>query len=150
MKAGADADREDPYDLNRFLAAQEGVYDVALKELRSARKRSHWMWFVFPQILGLGSSATTIRYSIKCREEALQYLKHPVLGMWLQECADAILAIKERSAFEVLGSPDDIKLKSSMTLFASVAEPGSVFNRVLDQYFGGVQDSRTFQLLGGN
>ncbi len=147
MSTFADADCDDPFDLNRFLAAQESVYETALGELRGGRKRSHWMWFVFPQIHGLGSSATTIRFSIKSRAEALQYLKHPLLGERLRQCAEAVLAVGGRSASDIFGHPDDLKLKSSMTLFSSVAEPGSVFSRILAQYFKGERDSRTLRLL---
>ena len=138
----------DPYDLNRFISAQEGVYDRALAELRGGLKRSHWMWYIFPQIEGLGHSPTTRLYSIKSLEEARQYLAHPVLGARLAECAEAVLGVQGHSASDIFGHPDDWKLQSSMTLFALVSNPGSVFERVLDKYYGGKQDSRTLQIVG--
>ena len=141
--------RGDPFDLRRFVRAQESVYDNVLTELRSGRKRTHWMWFIFPQIDGLGHSTAAIYYAIKSIEEARQYLQHPILGARLTECAEAVLAVTGRSASEIFGYPDDRKLKSSMTLFAAVADPGSVFARVLDKYFHGEQDTRTLQLLDG-
>ncbi|HEY8160534.1 MAG TPA: DUF1810 domain-containing protein [Methylobacter sp.] len=137
----------DTFDLNRFMNAQESVYDSAFAELRSGRKRTHWMWYIFPQIDGLGHSATSKRYAIKSLEEARQYLNHPVLGKRLLECAEAVFAVEGRSASEIFGYPDDLKLKSSMTLFAYVAAPGSVFSRILDKYFNGERDALTLQLL---
>jgi len=134
-------------DLARFISAQEGVYGLVLAELRGGQKRSHWMWFVFPQIHGLGNSATAIHFAIRSREEARQYLEHPLLGARLRECAELVLAIKGRSISDIFGYPDDLKLKSSMTLFAAVAETGSVFVRVLEKYFDGERDGRTLQLL---
>ncbi len=142
-------DRDDLFDLGRFTSAQESVYDRALEELRSGRKRTHWMWYIFPQIDGLGHSSTAKRYAIKGIEEARGYLEHPVLGPRLLESAEAVFAIEGRSVSEVLGYPDDLKLKSSMTLFASVTDPDSVFVRVLDKYFQGERDDRTLQLLEG-
>ena len=139
----------DPFDLSRFTRAQERIYESVLAELTSGRKRTHWMWFIFPQIDGLGHSSTAKQYAIKSLEEARQYLNHPVLGARLSECAEAILAVEGRSVSEIFGSPDNLKLKSSMTLFASVAEkPHSVFIAVLEKYFRGVEDDRTLQLLG--
>jgi uncharacterized protein (DUF1810 family) len=137
----------DPFELSRFLKAQDRVYDGVLSELRSGRKRTHWMWFVFPQIEGLGYSSTTQYYSIKSKEEARQYLKHPLLGKRLRECTESILALEGLSASSIFGFPDDRKLISSMTLFASVAEPQSVFGRVLEKYFQGNRDERTVALL---
>jgi uncharacterized protein (DUF1810 family) len=139
--------RDDPHDLARFLSAQESVYDQALTELRSGRKQSHWMWFVFPQIDGLGHSSTATFYAIKSVDETRDYLSHPLLGARLLECAAHVLAIEGRSASEVFGYPDDLKLKSSMTLFESVAGPGSVFGQVLDALYDGERDTRTLQLL---
>ena len=136
----------DPHDLNRFLEAQRESYDQALAEIRSGRKRSHWMWFIFPQYAGLGSSPISQRYAIKSLEEAEAYLRHPILGPRLVECVGAALAIRDRSAFDVFGSPDDVKLRSSATLFAAVTPAGSVFSQVLDKYFGGQPDERTQQL----
>jgi uncharacterized protein (DUF1810 family) len=137
----------DPFDLQRFVRAQEPVYPHVLAELHSGRKRTHWMWFIFPQIEGLGFSATSKRYAIKGREEARQYLAHPVLGARLIECAKAVLAISGRSVSDIFGSPDDMKLRSSMTLFAAVAEPGSVYTQVLERYFQGQPDSKTLPIL---
>lgn len=138
----------DPYDLSRFVRAQEDVYPQALAEIRSGRKRTHWMWFIFPQLDGLASSATSKRFSISGTQEAEAYLEHPVLGPRLHECAEAIVAIEGRSASEILGSPDDLKLRSSATLFAAVLPPGSVFERLIAKYYDGVGDNRTTDLLG--
>ena len=135
------------YDLDRFVEAQRDIYDEAIAEIRSGRKRSHWMWFVFPQIAGLGMSETSRRYAIRNRAEAEAYLAHPVLGPRLLESAEAVLALEGRSALDVFGSPDDMKLRSCATLFAAVSAPGSVFERVLDRYFGGEADGRTLRLL---
>lgn len=138
----------DPYYLDRFVQAQEGVIDRALDELRSGRKRSHWMWYVFPQIAGLGHSPTTQYYAIKSAGEARAYLDHPVLGDRLRACAQALLAVEARSASQIFGHPDDLKLRSSMTLFAIVADtPDSVFDQVLDRYYEGQEDPRTTQIL---
>ena len=141
------AGRNDPFELSRFVEAQDKVYDRVLAELKSGRKRTHWMWFVFPQIEGLGHSWTTRCYSIKSREEAREYLDHPLLGKRLRECCELILALEGLSVSRIFGYPDDLKLKSSMTLFASVAESGSVFTRVLEKYFQGIRDERTLALL---
>ena len=137
-------------DLDRFVEAQDGVYDTALAELRAGGKRSHWMWFVFPQLAGLGSSATARRYAIRDLDQARAYLAHPVLGPRLVEAATALLGVRGRSAAEILGYPDDLKLRSSMTLFAEAAgeqrdRPG-VFGEVLDRYYDG-PDQRTLDLL---
>ncbi len=140
-------DREDPFDLGRFLKAQEGIYDEVLTELRSGQKRTHWMWFIFPQMDGLAYSPTAKYYAIKSLEEARQYLKHPVLGKRLWECAETVLGIEGRSASEIFGYPDDLKLKSSMTLFARVADSDSVFACILKKYFHGEPDVRTIDLL---
>lgn len=140
-------DSDDPFDLNRFTEAQEGIYDRVMAELRGGWKRSHWMWFIFPQIEGLGRSSVSRRYAIKSMEEAREYLKHPLLGPRLSDCAQTVLDIEGRSASEVFGFPDDLKLRSSMTLFATVSEPGSVFALVLDKFFNGDRDERTLQLL---
>jgi uncharacterized protein (DUF1810 family) len=137
----------DPYDLNRFLSAQEGVYERALAELKGGQKRTHWIWFIFPQIDGLGYSPTAKRYSIKSIEEARQYLNHPVLGKRLLECADAVIALKGGSVSEIFGYPDDLKFKSSMTLFEKIAGSGSVFSFALDRYCHGERDATTLRLL---
>jgi uncharacterized protein (DUF1810 family) len=140
-------DHDNTFDLNRFTDAQAGIYETALAELKNGQKRTHWMWYIFPQIDGLGRSATAKRYAIKSMEEARQYLNHPVLGSRLLECAEAVLAIDGRTASEIFGYPDDLKLKSSVTLFASVAPLGSVFVRVLNKYFHEERDVMTLRLL---
>jgi uncharacterized protein (DUF1810 family) len=137
----------DQYDLNRFVRAQEESYRQALSELERGRKQSHWMWYVFPQLDGLGASPTSKFYSIKSVDEARAYLEHPVLGPRLAECAEALLAINGRSATAILGSPDDLKLKSCATLFAHVSPPGSAFERILDKFFDGERDTATLRLL---
>jgi len=137
----------DPHDLGRFLAAQAGVYEIALAEIRAGRKQTHWMWFVFPQIAGLGSSRTSQFYAIKSAAEARAYLEYPVLGDRLRKCADAVLHLSARSATEVFGSPDDLKLWSSATLFAAVSDPGSVFEHLISRYFRGEPDKKTLELL---
>ena len=136
----------DPYDLERFVAAQDGVYADALAELGAGRKRTHWMWFVFPQIAGLGSSPAAQRYAIRSLDEARAYLAHPVLGPRLRECAQALLAVQDRSAREILGHPDDLKLRSSMTLFARAADDPALFQAVLDRFYDG-PDPLTLTLL---
>jgi uncharacterized protein (DUF1810 family) len=138
----------DPYDLSRFVQAQEQVYPYALAEIRSGRKRSHWMWFIFPQYDGLGFSSISRRYAIKSIAEAEAYLRHPVLGPRLVECAEAVVGVEGRSASEIFGSPDDLKLRSCATLFASVSPAGSVFEKLLDKYFQGDRDDKTLRLLG--
>jgi uncharacterized protein (DUF1810 family) len=138
----------DPHDLKRFLLAQEDDYRIALSEIKSGRKRSHWMWYIFPQYEGLGFSPTSRRYSIKSVSEARAYLDHPVLGQRLTECVEAALGVEGRSAYEIFGSPDDMKLRSCATLFAYVSPAGSVFDRLLDKYFRGERDGRTLRLLG--
>jgi uncharacterized protein (DUF1810 family) len=140
----------DPFDLERFVKAQEGMYHRALAELRMGRKESHWMWFIFPQVAGLGSSSTARFYAIKSRQEAQAYLGHPVLGPRLLECSRALLRRQGKSASEIFGYPDDLKLRSSMTLFDSVSESDSVFARVLAQYYEGQPDDRTLELLKSN
>ena len=137
----------DPYDLNRFVRAQEQSYQQALSELERGRKQSHWMWYIFPQFDGLGSSPTSKLYSIKSMAEARAYLEHPVLGPRLAECAEAMLAVDRKSARAILGSPDDMKLKSCATLFARVSPPGSVFERLLDKFYDGERDDATLRLL---
>ncbi len=137
----------DPYHLERFVSAQRGSYETALRELQNGQKRSHWMWFVFPQVAGLGSSAMADRYAIKSRAEAGAYLAHPALGARLNECANALLQLKGRTAEEIMGYPDDLKLRSSMTLFAAVSPPDSPFQKVLEIYFSGVPDNRTMAFL---
>jgi uncharacterized protein (DUF1810 family) len=135
------------YDLDRFVDAQQRVYEDAIAELRRARKTSHWMWFVFPQIAGLGSSPTSRRFAISSLDEARAYLAHPVLGARLRESADAVLAIQGRTAEEIFGSIDARKLRSSMTLFHRAAPDEPQFARVLERYFGGESDALTDALL---
>jgi uncharacterized protein (DUF1810 family) len=150
-KADDTISSDDMFDLGRFTSAQERVYGTVLAELRSGWKRSHWMWYIFPQIAGLGHSSTSQHYAIKSIQEARAYLNHPVLGARLVECAEAVLAVQGRSVSQIFGYPDDMKLKSSMTLFAAVTEdPHSVFFRVLEKYFHGEQDATTLQLLKGS
>jgi uncharacterized protein (DUF1810 family) len=139
---------DDPYDLDRFLRAQAGDYQRALAEIRGGRKRTHWIWYIFPQIDGLGFSPTAKFYSIKSIEEARAYLAHPVLGPRLLEAAEAVVGVEGRSASGIFGSPDDLKLRSCATLFACVSPPGSVFERLLDKYYGGERDGQTLRLLG--
>jgi uncharacterized protein (DUF1810 family) len=133
----------DPFNLERFAQAQAGVYLQALAELRAGAKRSHWMWFVFPQIAGLGFSSMAQRYAISGLPEAEAYLAHPVLGARYCECVDAILAVEGRSAREIFGSPDDLKLRSSLTLFHAAAPDERRFAAALDRYFGGEGDAAT-------
>ena len=140
--------RNDPFDLSRFTGAQERIYGAVLTELRCGQKRNDWMWFIFPQIDGLGHSPTAKHYAIKSIEEARAYLNHPALGPRLIECAEAVLAVEGRSVSAIFGYPDDLKFKSSMTLFAAIAEdPRSVFVRLLEKYFQGEQDSTTLRLV---
>ena len=140
--------KDDPHDLSRFVKAQEGSYEIALSEIGQGQKRSHWMWYIFPQYVGLGISPTSQRYAIKSVAEARAYLNDPVLGRRLVECAQALLRIERRSTQQIFGFPDDMKLKSSATLFAHVSPAGSVFERVLDKYFRGERDDKTLWLLG--
>ena len=137
----------DPDPLARFVTAQEEDYDRALAEIRRGCKQSHWMWYMFPQVRGLGRSAMSERYAIGSLYEARAYLAHPILGPRLLEISQAVLAVTGRSATEIFGWPDDMKLQSSATLFAAASPPGSVFQRILDQYFDGRQDARTMELL---
>jgi uncharacterized protein (DUF1810 family) len=141
-------DRSDRFNLARFVSAQEDSYDVALAEVTRGRKHSHWMWFIFPQLRGLGRSSTAQFYGIGGAEEARAYLDHPVLGPRLIAVSEAALAVEGRSATEIFGSPDDMKLRSCATLFAQVSNRGSVFHKILDKYYGGKPDSCTLGLLG--
>ena len=140
--------RNDPHDLDRFVRAQAQQYEQALAEIRSGRKRSHWMWYIFPQCEGLGSSSMSRRYSIKSLNEARAYLNHPVLGPRLVACTRAVLDVEGRSASELFGSPDDMKLQSCATLFACVSSSGSVFHQLLHKYFHDRRDVNTLRLLG--
>ena len=137
----------DPHSLQRFVDAQSDDYESALAELRAGQKRTHWMWYIFPQLEGLGASSMARRYAIKDLDEARAYLQHPVLGPRLRECAGAMLEHRDRSARAILGSPDDLKLRSCATLFARAsAEP--VFQEILVNFYDGVTDDRTERLLG--
>jgi uncharacterized protein (DUF1810 family) len=138
----------DPYNLTRFVRAQDHAYAQALSEIRNGRKRTHWMWYIFPQLDGLAFSSTSKYYSIKSVAEAKAYLDHPLLGPRLLECAEAVLRVEGRSATEIFGSPDDLKLRSCATLFSRVSPRDSVFERLLAKYYPGEPDGRTLQLLG--
>ena len=139
----------DPFDLQRFVTAQAPVFALALEELKEGRKRTHWMWFVFPQLRGLGSSSMATFYGIGSLEEARAYLAHPLLGPRLVLCTETVLAVKGKSLREIFGSPDDMKFGSSMTLFARASDDdGVVFRRALNLYCRGRPDDRTLALLG--
>ncbi len=140
-------DSSDPHDLQRFLEPQEDDFYRALAEVKQGRKRSHWMWYIFPQFDGLGLSSTSRRYSIKSLAEARAYLRHPVLGARLMEICQAALEVEGRTAQEIFGSPDDMKLRSCATLFAAVSPPVSVFDRLLAKFFQGARDPNTLQLI---
>lgn len=134
-------------DLERFVEAQDRVYDDVRRELAAGRKVTHWMWFVFPQLRGLGRSATAQYYGIGSRDEAEAYLQHPVLGARLRECVGLALAVDGASAHAIFGSPDDLKFRSSMTLFAAVAPAEPLFRHALERYFGGEPDPLTSEIL---
>jgi len=133
--------------LARFVDAQSVVYERVIGELRAGENRSHWMWFVFPQVAGLGFSEMAVRYAVQSREEAEAYLAHPLLGVRLLECCEALLAVESRTALQIMGEPDHWKLQSSMTLFAEVSGAGSVFEQVLWKYYEGRRDRRTREFL---
>ncbi|AGA87230.1 DUF1810 domain-containing protein [Stutzerimonas stutzeri] len=137
----------DPYDLQRFVDAQQAHYEQALNELRSGRKHSHWMWFIFPQLQGLGRSAMAQRYAISGRDEAIAYLQHPLLGARLRACTEAMLEHGTRSARQILGSPDDLKFHSSMTLFAQAASDPALFEQALQVFFNGRPDPASLERL---
>ena len=137
----------DPHDLARFVRAQEGVYEQALAELHAGRKRSHWMWFIFPQFDGLGASAMSRRYAIRSMDEAGAYLRHPSLGARLIECTEAVNELQGLSARQIFGTPDDRKFRSSMTLFELVSGPESPFTSALEKYFARERDARTIELV---
>jgi uncharacterized protein (DUF1810 family) len=140
---------DDAFDLERFVGAQAGVYERVKMELAAGEKRSHWMWFIFPQIAGLGSSGMAQRYAINGLEEARAYLAHPVLGARLRECTGLVIAVEGRGVEEIFGYPDDLKFHSSVTLFAQAAGDGDeVFQEALERYFGGKEDAGTVRILG--
>ncbi len=143
--------KDDPFELSRFVEAQDLVFDTVLAELRAGRKETHWMWFVFPQLRALGRSPTANFYGIGSIEEARAYLLHPLLAERLAQAVDAVLGVPNRSAHEIFGSPDDLKFRSSMTLFSAAAdgEEGERFRRALQRFFAGEPDRRTLELLGG-
>jgi uncharacterized protein (DUF1810 family) len=134
--------------LNRFIEAQHRDYETALAEIKSGRKRSHWMWYIFPQLRGLGYSQSSTFYAIRNREEAIAYLHHPVLGERLIAISNELLKLHGSNANTIIGSPDDLKLKSCMTLFAALPGADPVFKSVLENFFGGVGDVRTLEMLG--
>ena len=136
----------DPFDLQRFLDAQSSVYPIVLDELRRGRKQSHWMWFIFPQLAGLGHSAMAQRFAIASRAEAVAYLGHGVLGYRLRECTALVNGIEDRTILEILGSPDNLKFHSSMTLFGAVSSDPK-FAVAITKFYGGTQDQRTLDLL---
>ena len=139
---------DDPHDLERFVKAQRGTYEQALGELRAGHKRTHWMWFIFPQIAGLGSSFRAQRYAIASLEEARTYLTHPLLGDRLRACTDAVNGVTGRTANAVFGSPDDMKFQSSMTLFGRADPSEARFREALARYYDGQEDVRTVEKLG--
>lgn len=142
------AKNDNAFDLGRFVEAQARIYETACNELHHGRKQSHWMWFVFPQMKGLGSSPMSQRYGIGSLDEARAYLAHPTLGPRLMEVTRLMLAARGGSLHDILGSPDDMKFRSSMTLFAEAAGPGSIYAEALDKLCGGKPDERTLELLG--
>jgi uncharacterized protein (DUF1810 family) len=135
------------FNLDRFISAQENIYDHVVAELKTGKKRSHWMWFIFPQIDGLGKSSTAKFYALKSLEEARAYFNHPILGQRLLECTQLVLSIKNRTASQIFGFPDDLKLKSSMTLFSLISPSESEFNQVLVQFFDGEKDMRFIKII---
>ena len=139
--------RCDENDLNRFVAPNERDFDEALSEIRAGRKRSHWIWYIFPQIQGLGVSSTSMYYGIRDLDEARRFLDHPVLGRNLREITEALLELDTDDADEVMGWPDNMKLRSSMTLFELADPDEDMFGRVLDKFYGGERDDRTVSIL---
>ncbi len=139
---------DDPYDLQRFIAAQKSVYQEVREELRQGKKRSHWMWFIFPQIEGLGHSVMAQRYAISSLAEARAYLEHPLLGTRLRECTHLVAAAEGRSIDDIFGSPDNMKFRSSMTLFVTAAPDEAVFSDCLKKYFVGAPDAQTLARIG--
>lgn len=137
----------DPYNLERFVIAQNSVFKQVLSELKAGTKMSHWMWFIFPQIRGLGRSSISLEYAISSRNEAQAYLQHPVLGPRLKECTRLVLRVEGRSAADIFDSPDDMKFRSSMTLFAQVSVDDDIFQRALQKYFNGTPDQLTLDRL---
>lgn len=139
-----------PHSLQRFLDAQDRDYKTALEELKHGRKQSHWIWYIFPQVAGLGHSSMAQRYAITSRAEAQAYLDHPVLGRRLEECCRALLPHQDKQIKDIMGFPDDLKLRSSMTLFARISEEPSVFQEILDAFYAGETCARTIEFLDSN
>ncbi len=139
--------RHDPYNSQRFVDAQHAVFEQVCTELQEGRKRSHWMWFIFPQLRGLGYSETAIKFAISSQQEAAEYLKHPLLGVRLTHCTRLVNLVEGRSIHEIFRYPDDLKFKSSMTLFFKSTSENEAFKDALQKYFGGELDSRTLDLL---
>jgi uncharacterized protein (DUF1810 family) len=137
----------DPYDLRRFVDAQDPVFEQVCKELTAGQKRGHWMWFIFPQLRGLGHSEMTIRFGISSRDEAEAYLKHPILGSRLRECTRLVMLVEERSISQIFGYPDDLKFRSSMTLFSSTTSENQIFKDALQKGFAGEPDRLTVERL---
>ena len=137
----------DQYKLNRFIEAQMATYEGAMLELARGRKESHWIWYIFPQITGLGRSETTKLYSIKSLEEAMAYLEHPVLGQRLIEACEILLSLRDASMDEVMGFPDDLKLLSSMTLFEAVSDSNSIFTKIIEFYFNDERDETSIEII---
>jgi uncharacterized protein (DUF1810 family) len=139
--------KDDPYNLSRFVEAQNPVFERVREELREGEKRSHWMWFIFPQIQGLGHSPMAERFAISSREEAAAYCGHPILGPRLRECTRLVNLVEGRTVSEIFGFPDDLKFHSSMTLFAAVGGENRVFLEALRKYFAGKQDEKTLRKI---
>ena len=135
------------HNLQRFIDAQRGDYDIALAEIKNGKKRSHWMWYIFPQIQGLGFSETSKYYAIQNKDEAIAYLKHPILGYKLIQICYVLLQLADKNATNIFGYPDNLKLKSSMTLFASLPNADPIFQAVLNKFFNGAKDEQTVQIL---
>ena len=140
-------DQPDLYNLQRFLTAQAEDYDCALGELKRGRKESHWIWYIFPQVAGLGHSSTAQEYAIQSRSEAVAYLSHAILGTRLQRCCEALLKHQSKKVQDIMGFPDDLKLCSSMTLFALVSAQDSIFHKLLNGFYSGKMDERTIAFL---
>lgn len=136
-------------NLSRFINAQKNDYPIALSEIRNGKKKSHWMWYIFPQIQGLGLSETSRFYAIKNTNEAEDFLKHPVLGKRFIEISSVLLNLESNDAYKIFGTPDDLKLHTSMTLFASLSDPNPVFQKVLDKFFEGEKDEKTLKIIKG-
>lgn len=138
---------EDPFHLQRFVDAQNSIYGNVVNELKSGEKRTCWMWFVFPQVFGLGRTSTAEKYSIKSLEEAKAYIMHPILGVRLQECTNLVINIDSKTASQIFGFPDDLKFRSSMTLFNYVAEDNKIFLYAINKFYAGKEDDLTIKIL---